>query len=254
MFRHAIVHAVLLSVWFTIPGDTSAVAEEASVEAAKSLDLAQASRLVVEQTNGFRKKNNLSSLDVDETLQATAKAFADFMARTDKYGHQADGRTPAQRATAKGYDYCIVRENIAYRTDPRIEGASQLADFFTQGWIDSPGHRENMLADYATETAVAISTADGVTFYAVQLFGRPRSESFALSITNRSNAAQRIILRSNGGTDELEIETRQILKMKRCFPLELSLEGVTDVTPVKETSEFTIDQDNEGNVSLTPEE
>lgn len=36
------------------------------------------------------------------------------MAKTGKYGHAADGRKPAERAAAHGYEYCIVRENIAY--------------------------------------------------------------------------------------------------------------------------------------------
>ncbi|GEM_PF-2589738 len=32
-----------------------------------------------------------------------------------------------------------------------------MINVFVQGWIDSPPHRENMLADYVTETGVAVA-------------------------------------------------------------------------------------------------
>ena len=62
------------------------------------------------------------------------------MAESGKYGHQADGQTPARRAKEAGYQY-----------------------------------RENILADFVTETGVSVASSHGMTFYAVQLFGRPKS-------------------------------------------------------------------------------
>jgi uncharacterized protein YkwD len=52
----------------------------------------------------------------------TAQYFADYMARTDEYGHHADGRSPMERARRQGYAPCIVSENIAYRYTSDPEG------------------------------------------------------------------------------------------------------------------------------------
>jgi len=145
-----------------------------SITNSQEVDLQSASQTVVAKTNEFRKEQELPAVKLDKSLQMTAQKFADFMAENGKYGHHADGRTPAERATASGYDYCVVRENIAYRTDTRELTADFLADHFTQGWIDSPGHRENMLAEFVTDTAVAIATKDGTTFYAVHCSGGPQ--------------------------------------------------------------------------------
>lgn len=141
---------------------------------------------IVDQTNEFRRSNQLEAVQRDEHLMQAAKKFAEFMARTGKYGHRANGMTPAQRAEAAGYDYCVVRENIAYRTNTGDVTADSLIEVFVQGWIDSPPHRENMLADYATQTGVAVATTDDVTYYAVQMFGRPKSAAFRLKLTNES--------------------------------------------------------------------
>ncbi|MFY8199520.1 MAG: CAP domain-containing protein, partial [Pirellula staleyi] len=107
--------------------------------------IASVERAIVDRTNKFRKSNQLDAVQRDEHLMQAAKNFAEFMARTGKYGHGANGMTPAQRAVAADYDYCVVRENIAYRTNTGEVTADSLIEVFVQGWIDSPPHRENML-------------------------------------------------------------------------------------------------------------
>ena len=86
----------------------------------------------------------------------TAQAFADYMARTDRYGHTADGNQPSDRAKARGYDYCIVLENIAYAFNSEGFTGEKLAGQFVTGWQNSPGHRRNMLDPDVTETGVAV--------------------------------------------------------------------------------------------------
>jgi hypothetical protein len=109
------------------------------------------------------------------------------MARTDKYGHTADGNRPSQRAKQHGYEYCIVLENIAYAYRSTGFTEEGLAEKFTQGWIDSPGHRENMLDRDVTETGVAVAHSDqSGNYYAVQMFGRPKSQNFEFTVANES--------------------------------------------------------------------
>ena len=77
-------------------------------------DLSEAVKRLIIVTNQFREKEKLARVEVDPQLRKAAQYFADYMARTNRYGHKADGSTPADRAQKFGYDYCIVAENIGY--------------------------------------------------------------------------------------------------------------------------------------------
>jgi len=195
---------------------------------------------IVQKTNEFRESHELRAVEPDKSLTQAAKKFAEFMARTGKYGHRADGTSPAARAEAAGYTYCVVRENIAYRTNSGKETAKSLTDVFVQGWIDSPPHRENMLADYVTGTGVAVATSDNVTYYAVQMFGRPRSAAFELKLTNKSGETQTIVFRANDQQDEVELAPRTIVTLTRCFPTTISLSGTDKSLRVEKHTELNV--------------
>ena len=145
--------------------------------------------VLIEETNAFREKNGRSAVRVNPKLTETANYFARFMAKTDKYGHHADGNRPSGRAKKHGYDYCVITENIAYQYDSRGFETRELADKFFVGWKESPGHRKNMLDPDVTETGVAIAKgAETEHYYAVQMFGRPQSQSFKYEIHNDSES------------------------------------------------------------------
>ncbi|MEZ6091944.1 MAG: CAP domain-containing protein [Pirellulaceae bacterium] len=222
-----------------------------SVPADEKVDVKQAGRQIIQLTNDFRKEHQLEAVQMNEEMQAAAEKFAQFMAESDKYGHGADGRTPAQRVEAAGYDYCMVRENIAYRVDPSDLNAETLAQKFTQGWIDSPEHRENMLADYISDTGVAIATTDGQTYYAVQLFGRPKSKSYKLTLLNRTDQPYTVRIESNGGSDEIDVAPRVRLRMQRCFPMTLSLVD-TDVRQRFRSSQNVVIESSDDGPRIVP--
>ena len=197
-------------------------------------------KAIIQQTNDFRHSNQLPAVNPDEYLTQAAKKFAEFMARTGKYGHRANDMSPAERVEEAGYDYCVVRENIAYRTNSGEVTAKGLIDVFVQGWIDSPPHRENMLAEFATDTGVAVATTDNVTYYAVQLFGRPQSAAFQLKITNESGETQTIVSRANDQQEKVELQPRMILKFTRCFPTTISLSGSDKTMRINENTDLSV--------------
>jgi uncharacterized protein YkwD len=152
-----------------------------------SPDLAEVVKLVVARTNEFRKAEGRPEVKVNQELTATARYFADYMARTGEYGHRADGRRPADRAEKHGYEYCLISENIAYVFDPAGFTTEGLAGKFVTGWKESPGHRENMLDPDVTETGVAVAQSDETGYYyAVQMFGRPQADRIEFEIANES--------------------------------------------------------------------
>lgn len=143
---------------------------------ARAADIPAVERAIVEGTNRFRQEEGVGSVRPDSMLDRAAHEFAQYLARTDRFDHEADGRTPAIRARAYGYDYCLVAENIAYRYDSRGFTTLALAQGLVQGWKDSPGHRRNMLDARAVDTGVAVVQSPHTgRFYAVQMFGRRRA-------------------------------------------------------------------------------
>lgn len=185
-----------------------------------TVQLETAEKLLVRQTNKFRQSKGLERLTTDKQLAAAAEEFASYMARTDRYGHNADGRRPAQRARAAGYDLCIVAENIAYKFDSTGYQTEPLATRFVKGWKESPGHRENMLRPHVTQTGVAVARSDesGV-YYAVQLFGRPRSAAIKFQIDNEADEIARYAI----GNDLFTLPPRYRRTHRLCIPQKLQL-------------------------------
>src|SRR4051812_29861706 len=158
-WRFLMLRVFLFAIVFTFAVD----AEPATLPSA---DVAKVAAQIVEQTNAFRRDNKLPGVKPNDTLTHTAKEFAEYMARTGKYGHEADGRTPAQRVEAAGYQYAVVAENIQMQYSSRDFTTDDLAHRAVEGWKNSPGHRKNMLSTHATETGVGVSRSDDGHYYA----------------------------------------------------------------------------------------
>ena len=167
----------------------------ASVAAAATSDLDRAEQIIIRGTNEFRLEKGLARLEIDARLARAAEGFAQFMARTDRYGHAADGRQPAERAQAQGYGYCLVSENISYQYSSEGFGTEELARRFVEGWQNSPGHRRNMLEPDVVHMAAAVArSAQTGRYYGVQMFGRPRERSIEFHVRNlaRANVRYRV--------------------------------------------------------------
>lgn len=153
-------------------------------------DLPQTEVAIVEMTNAFRKDENLGPVKVNKHLAAAARWFAQYLARTGKFAHEADGREPADRTRQHGYRHCIVAENLASNLDSRGFETRDLARQVMRGWRNSRGHRYNLTLPDVTEIGVAVVRApdDAPKFISVQLLGRPDSLAFQFQIRNESSS------------------------------------------------------------------
>ncbi len=126
----------------------------------------------IAETNNQRLANNLPVLKENIKLNAAARAKAQDMFTKQYFEHVSPiGRGPADLAKTAGYDYLIIGENLAL-------GNFENDKVLVQAWMDSPGHRANILNDKYTEIGVAVEkgTYEGRTVWmAVQEFGRPAS-------------------------------------------------------------------------------
>lgn len=104
------------------------------------------------------------------TLAGVAFGHAVDMAEHNYFEHEdRAGHSPADRVRAVGYKEKLVGENIAY--------GPKSADEVVQGWLDSPGHCENIMDPRFAEMGIAYAPghASKHGLYWVQLFADPRA-------------------------------------------------------------------------------
>lgn len=184
-------------------------------------DIPKVEVAVVEQTNAFRALNKLPPVRIDATLSKAARGFAQFLAASTIFSHEADGRRPVDRIKASGYAACSTAENLAWHSDSRGFETVQLASQMVEGWKGSPGHRKNLLMEHATETGVAVVKArHEEKYFAVQLFARPESLKFSFRV---ENAAARDVPYVLAG-ETITIKPRQIVTHTTCIPLDIAFE------------------------------
>src|SRR5262245_43943284 len=58
---------------------------------ARRPDLSRVATLIFEGTNRFRHLNGRQDLKLNDALTKAARDFADYLAKTDKFSHSADG-------------------------------------------------------------------------------------------------------------------------------------------------------------------
>ncbi|MGZ8272966.1 MAG: CAP domain-containing protein [Burkholderiaceae bacterium] len=206
---------------------------------------------VTQQTNAFRAVHKLSALQVNQTLAAAAQRFAEYMASTEQYGHEADGRQPAERALAQGYEYCSVAENIGYQFSSRGFTTEELAERLVEGWEQSPEHRRNMLLPQVVDIGVGVARSDRTQrYFGVQMFGRPKSESAHFEIANRSDAAVRYELDKQSFT----LPPRVTRAHQGCFSGTLAVmwpDGtVSPGFQPRDGARYTVQRDDSGHLRL----
>lgn len=208
------------------------------------LDLDRVERLILKQVNTFRQQHQREPVKLNMDLDDAVEYFAKYMARTGNYGHQADGKQPSERAREHDYEYCIVLENIAwaYRSDGFT--AEQLAEQFVSGWENSPGHRKNMLEPDVLHTGIAVAQSpQSGKYYAVQMFGRPRSAMIRYKISNRSST----VVEYRVGGETFKIRPRYTRTHGACRPSALRL-------PIAKGSESATQAADKGSTTLRPED
>ncbi|MDT0447600.1 CAP domain-containing protein [Streptomyces hesseae] len=156
-FTHVgIAHAVAAS------GDTYWTALWAAPLTDESLARTVAEVLAL--TNAERATAGLPPLAADARLAAAAQAYSTDMATRGFYSHTSpEGTEPWDRAAAAGAGHRGIGENIAC-------GQRSPAEV-VQGWMDSPGHRANILKPGFTHLGVGYAGGGPAGTYWTQLFG-----------------------------------------------------------------------------------
>jgi uncharacterized protein YkwD len=125
---------------------------------------------VLRLVNVERERAGLGSLRHDQTLEDQATQYACEMIHYDFFAHvnPVTGTQLENRAEEFDYEYWIIGENLA-------AGQSSPAQVMSD-WMNSTGHRNNILSAEFTELGVGIRTGGSYGTYWVQEFGRPLRE------------------------------------------------------------------------------
>ncbi|GAA2997042.1 hypothetical protein GCM10020229_06930 [Kitasatospora albolonga] len=143
----------------TSPSRTASAAPTTATRATSS------EQRVLDLVNTERAKNNCGPLKANGKLQAAAQGHSDDMAARNFFSHtNPDGKGPQPRIEAAGYEWSTWGENIAK--------GQKDADSVMSSWMNSSGHRANILNCSFTEMGVGIHTGSGGPWW-TQVFGAP---------------------------------------------------------------------------------
>ncbi len=127
---------------------------------------------VFSATNRQRAINSVPEVKRNTTLDQAAASKAQDMFAQQYFDHVSpQGKGPADVVDAVHYEYIRVGENLAL-------GNFASDEALVEAWMNSPGHRANILSSGFTEIGIAVQkgTYEGrETWMAVQTFGTPLS-------------------------------------------------------------------------------
>lgn len=167
--------------------------------------------VLVDETNLNRKTSNIVALQTNPLLEEAASLKAEDMAANGYFAHTSpDGTTPWQWLNDVDYRFVAAGENLAVNF--------VNSDDVTNAWMDSLGHRTNILNSNFTE--VGIATAKGEykgreTTFVVQFFGRPaprlaqaevENEPTGVVLETSGESVEEDLLARNAPADDMSIE------------------------------------------------
>ncbi len=151
----------------TTPGQVLAYATDITPEA------------LFTQTNQARQANGLPPLNLSAQLNYSAELKAQDMFSEDYWAHVSpSGIQPWYWFEKAGYNYSYAGENLAKDFD--------TTSGVMTGWMNSPGHRANILNPHYTDVGFAVENGtlvSGQTTLVVAHYGAPAAGSLTVTAT-----------------------------------------------------------------------
>lgn len=128
---------------------------------------------ILYHTNRARKRHGLQPLKGHRSLIKSARSHSRWMARHNRYHHTGvKGTRPYERARYHGFPSDFVGENIFCKW---VKGRGPKADWklgeeAVRGWMNSPGHRSNILHNDYKRIGIGVARRRGQV-YLTQNFG-----------------------------------------------------------------------------------
>jgi uncharacterized protein YkwD len=155
------------------PGDSrgkprSSIDDEArdGVSGSRSRDIESLEQQCLDEVNRVRRRSGLAPLEFNEGLLAVARNYSRRMAEEHFFSHtDPEGFTVRERVDGADIKWRMVGENLAYSNGYVNPVAASL-----HGWMESPGHRKNLLDPDFSLTAIGVWIGSDGTVYFTEIF------------------------------------------------------------------------------------
>lgn len=180
--------------------------------------------------NSDRNSSSLHSLAYNPVLEKAAQEKANDMAEKGYFAHNSpEGITPWHWIRKAGYEFIYAGENLAVNF-------SDSSDV-NNAWMNSPGHRANILNDKFTE--VGIATARGIykdqeTVFVVEMFGRPAQISSGNLSGQAVSLSVAALSEENSSQSEAEVLSESKIENQTFIAVEDSNVRETEFSPESE--------------------
>ncbi|GEM_PF-5714957 len=122
-------------------------------------------RSIIDLTNAERQQRGLAALRFNIFLAESAQAHTDDMQQRDYMAHESpEGTTAVDRVKVAGYldEFNRCQCSSSYTVGENLAKGQVTAAEVVQGWMDSPGHRKNILNPDFTEIGIGITKFDAL--------------------------------------------------------------------------------------------
>ena len=130
--------------------------------------IAQVEQLIYQKVNEERAKIGISQLSYNSTMEKYARIKSKDMGDNNYFSHEDLSRKLiTEKMKQDGVSYKAWGENIAYIGG--VSDANKLAEQFMTNWMNSSGHRENILSTNFESIGIGVYKS-GNRVYATQEF------------------------------------------------------------------------------------
>ena len=114
---------------------------------------------IFDLTNKMRREYGVHELKLEDVLRDTARRHSDDMILRNFFSHNnPDGLSPEDRICIEHRRLIgITSENIWYGSGYDPSGGNQIAEMVMTDWMNSPGHRRNILDPEFNHLGVGVS-------------------------------------------------------------------------------------------------
>lgn len=219
-----------------------AIAALFALQGALAQDLAAADRALAAEllahSNQARRQQGLGELIADAGLAAAATAHAREMGELGYFEHTSPVRANAtlgQRVANAGSPLVEIGENLA-----RMVGVpdAAVAERTVQGWLESPGHRRNLLQVSYNRVGFGVHRDPLLGLLIVQVLGWEPYPLASSAITEARNTTTSMVLRFDSRS---QVEVVLSFGGGTGAPIRLPA-GISDVvlTPLSQDSELRV--------------
>jgi uncharacterized protein YkwD len=135
------------------PLEPATPAPPATPPAEVPAELRETEMAITEGVNDQRREQGLNPLEHRDDLAAVARSYSERMLEEGFFGHvDPEGEDVSDRVLDAGISFLAVGENLYLG-----EGPIDHVEASVSGWMQSPGHRQNILREQFSQTGVGMA-------------------------------------------------------------------------------------------------